>query len=146
MSADTLVLVDTNVLVYAFDETKPERRRIAETVISELMNEDRIRLSTQVLQELYVTMTRKVGRPWTPDDALTLMEDLSAWPIVVVDTSLIREAILLSRDSQISFWDSLIVIAAAECGASLLYTEDLTHGQTLRGVRIFNPFHRKGKP
>jgi predicted nucleic acid-binding protein len=103
------------------------------------MDEDRLRLSVQVLQEFYVTMTRRANPAWSPDRALATLDDLAAWPVVASDFALVREAILLSRDAALSFWDALIA-AAARSGAATLYTEDLNDGQVFRGVRITNPF------
>ncbi len=139
-SSQGMVLVDTNILVYTFDDSDKERQRLAEAIFSELAESERIRLSTQVLQEFYVTMTRKVNNRWSPDQALAVMDDLAAWPVVTIDFSAIREAVLLSKDAQISFWDALIVIAAVNSGASILYTEDLNHGQIVSGVKVINPF------
>ncbi len=140
MSDEAPVFVDTNVLVYAYDESEPDRRAIAQETLSELMRSNRLRLSTQVLQELYVTLTRKVADRLAPDRALPLLEHLAAWPVQTTDFALIREAILLSRDAVLSFWDSLIVMAAVRSGARILCTEDLSHGQVIMGVEIQNPF------
>ena len=140
MKDEVPAFVDTNVLVYAFDSADSTRYRTAAQLISRLMDEDRLRLSTQVLQEFYVTMTRKARPPWSADRALTKLEDFAAWPVIVTDLPLVREAVLLSRDAVRSFWDALIVAAAARSGAGTLYTEDLNDGQVLRGVRVVNPF------
>ncbi|HEX9942185.1 MAG TPA: hypothetical protein VGG03_09225 [Thermoanaerobaculia bacterium] len=85
-------------------------------------------------------MTRKVRPRWSPDRALAKLDDFAAWPVIAADLSLIREAVLLSRDAVLSFWDALIVVTAVRSGAGILYTEDLNDGQVLRGVRVVNPF------
>lgn len=144
MNDEAPAFVDTNILVYAFDSADTTRHNIAAQLFSRLMDEDRLRLSTQVLQEFYVTRTRKARPPWSPDRALMKLEDFASWPVVAIDLPLIREAVLLSRDAVLSFWDALIVIAAARSGAGALYTEDLNDGQVIRGVRIINPF--SGEP
>ena len=135
-----LSFVDTNVLVYAFDKSSSPKKRIAQRLMNELMDEDRLRLSTQVLQELFVTLTRKVSKPCTSDEALAVLEDLTAWPLMVVDYAAIRAAIDLTDRTKLSFRDALVVVAAARTGASVLFTEDLNHGQEILGVRISNPF------
>jgi len=135
-----LAFVDTNILVYALEQGHSSRKVTAQRLLSRLMDEDRIRLSTQVLQELFVTLTRKVRRVCSAEEALTRLEDLTAWPLFVVDYAAIREAGLLARDAALSFWDALIVVAAARSGASTLYTEDLSHGQKILGVRVIDPF------
>lgn len=142
MSDDGLAFLDTNLLVYAFDASDPARQRIAEDLLSSLMDSDRLCLSTQVLQEFYAVVTRKIGRALSPDEALAILDDLAAWPLLAIEYTAIRDAVLLSRDAVLSFWDALIVIAAVRSGATTLYTEDLNHGQVVRGVRIVNPFRR----
>lgn len=116
-----------------------ERQERAERALAPLFEQDRIRLSTQVLQEFYVTMTRKVGRPWSSEEALGVLDDLASWPLVVVDYDLIRESVLLSDEATLSFWDALIVSAAARSGAEILSTEDMNDGQVVRGIRVSNP-------
>ncbi len=135
-----LGFVDTNVLVYAFDKSGSPKKRVAERLMSELMEEDRLRVSTQVLQELFVTLTRKVRQPCSIEEALAVLEDLTAWPLMVIDYAAIRAAVGLADQAKLSFWDALVVVAAARSGAAVLYTEDLNHGQEILGVRIRNPF------
>ena len=80
-----LSFVDTYALVYAFDKSGSPKKRIAEALVNELMEEDRLRVSTQVLQELFVTLTRKVRQPCSVKEALAVLEDLTAWPLMVID-------------------------------------------------------------
>jgi predicted nucleic acid-binding protein len=135
-----LSFVDTNVLVYAFDRSGSPKKRVAGELINELMEEDRLRVSTQVLQELFVTLTRKVRQPCSIKEALALLENLTAWPLMAIDYAAIRDAAGLADQAKLSFWDALVVVAAARTGAAVLYTEDLNHGQEILGVRINNPF------
>jgi predicted nucleic acid-binding protein len=132
--------VDTNVLVYAFDKSNSPKKRVAQRLIHELMEEDRLRVSTQVLQELFVTQTRKVKQPCSSEEALAVLEDLTAWPLMAVDYAAIRAAVRLADEAKLSFWDALVVVAAARTGAAVLYTENLNDGQEILGVRISNPF------
>ena len=76
----------------------------------------------------------------TNQEPLAVLEDLTAWPLIVVDYAAIRAAAGLADQARISFWDALIVVAAARAGAAVLYTEDLNDGQEILGVRISNPF------
>ena len=138
---DGPVFVDTNVLVYAYARDESRRGEIARQLLSQLGAVEQIRLSTQVLQELFATLTRKGRRPCTPDEALEHLQALSDWPLFQINYSAIVEAAELSRVAQLSFWDALIVVAAARSGAARLYTEDLSHGQEILGVLIVNPFH-----
>lgn len=135
-----LSFVDTNVLVYAFDKSGSPKNQLAQRLMNELMEEDRLRLSTQVLQELFVTLTRKVSQRCSSEEALAVLEDLTAWPLMVVDYVAIRAAVRLADQAKLSFWDALVVVAAARTGAAVLYSEDLNDGQKILGVRISNPF------
>jgi len=135
-----LSFVDTNVLVYAFDKTSSPKKRVAQRLMNELMEEDRLRVSTQVLQELFVTLTRKVTQHCSAEEALAVLDDLTAWPLMVVDYAAIRAAVGLADKASLSFRDALIVVAAARSGAAVLYTEDLNDGQEILGIRIRNPF------
>jgi predicted nucleic acid-binding protein len=135
-----LSFVDTNVLVYAFDKSSSPKKRVAQRLINVLMEEDRLRVSTQVLQELFVTLTRKVSQVCSSEEAVAVLEDLSAWPLMVIDYAAIRAAVGLADQAKLSFWDALVVVAAARAGAAVLYTEDLNNGQDILGVRISNPF------
>ena len=128
------------MLVYAFEKSSSPKKRVAQRLISELMEEDRLRVSTQVLQELFITLTRKVSQPCSSDEALAVLEDLTAWPLMAVDYAAIRAAVGLAGQAKISFWDALVVVAAARTGAAVLYTEDMNNGQEILGVRIRNPF------
>ena len=136
----TTDFVDTSMLVYAFDKSSSPKRRVAQQLVNQLMTEDTLRVSTQVLQELFVTLTRKVSQPCSNDEALAVLEDLTAWPLMAVDYAAIRAAVRLADEAKLSFWDALIVVAAARTGAAVLYTEDLNDGQEILGVRISNPF------
>jgi predicted nucleic acid-binding protein len=135
-----LSFVDTNVLVYAFDKSDSPKQRVAQQLINQLMDEDRLRVSTQVLQELFVTLTRKVSQRCSIQEALEVLEDLTAWPLITIDYAAIRAAVELAQQAILSFWDALVLVAAARSGAEVLYTEDLNDGQKILGVRITNPF------
>lgn len=136
-----LSFVDTNVLVYAFDKSASSpKKQVAERLLNQLMDEDRLRVSTQVLQELFVTLTRKVSQCCSAEEAQAVLDDLTAWPLLVIDYPAIRAAADLSGQAKLSFWDALVVVGAARAGAAILYTEDLNDGQEILGVRIRNPF------
>jgi predicted nucleic acid-binding protein len=135
-----LSFVDTNVLVYAFDKSNSPKKQAAQRLMNELMEDDLLRVSTQVLQELFVALTGKVSQRCSSEEALAVLEDLTAWPVMVVDYAAIRAAVGLADQAQLSFWDAVVVVAAARAGATVLYTEDVNAGQEILGVRISNPF------
>ena len=139
--SDEAVFLDTNILAYAFGKVQSPRKKAARDLVARLMPEQALRISTQVLQELFVTLTRKAPQPCPVREAIAQLEELSTWPLFSVDYEAVHEAAVLSRDAVISFWDALIVVAASRSGARTLYTEDLNHGQEILGVRVVNPFH-----
>ncbi len=131
---------DTNVLVYLFDADTPDKRKKARALFHRHTETGDILLSTQVLQEFYVTVTRKLARPLDAAVASQTVSSFAELPIVQIDSELIVSAIHRSRNSQLSFWDALIVQAAIEGHASTLYSEDLQDRQVLDGLRVVNPF------
>ena len=145
MSADPLPVsfVDTNVLVYALAADDAKRSPVAQKLVRELMAAQVFQTSTQVLQELYVTLTRKVRTPMTPQQALRYLDQIAVWPVAVLDYGAVRDAVELSASARLSFWDALVLVAAARSGAKRVYTEDLQDGQTILGVEVVNPFGGK---
>ena len=140
MSADTACFVDTNVFVYALADDDPTRAATAQELIAHLCSTQSLRTSTQILSELFVTLTRKVRAPLSPEVALEYLDQIAAWPVIAPDYSAIRDACQLSTSAKVSFWDALIVVSASRAGAARLYSEDLNPGQKLLGVEIVNPF------
>jgi predicted nucleic acid-binding protein len=134
------IFVDTNVLVYAHDTTAGRKRDRAWAVIQELWKTGTGVISTQVLQELFVSLTQKIPMPIDGRKARTIIEDLCAWEVVANDEQAILGAIDLKMKYQLSFWDSLILEATHRSGATTLYSEDLSHGQQVEGMTIVNPF------
>jgi predicted nucleic acid-binding protein len=142
MNADGLQssFVDTNILVYALADDDANRSLIAQELVRDLMVAQAFQTSTQVLQELFVTLTRKVRTPLPAEQALRYLDQIAAWPVIVLDYRAVRDAIELSGSALLSFWDALIVVAAARSGSKYLYTEDLQDGQVILGVEVINPF------
>lgn len=136
---DEVWFIDTNVLVYLFDVDAPAKKAIAESMFREQAD---LRLSTQVLQEFYVTATRKLGRPLSPEQALQAVKHFQTYPVAVISSALVTRSIRRSIDSRLSLWDSLIVETALAEHADRLVTEDLQDGWTLGAMRVWNPFKR----
>lgn len=134
------VFVDTNVFVYRFDATEPEKQSRAERWHKHLWRERSGRLSVQVLQELYSSLTRKLGEPMEAAEARTVVRSLLSWNPVPVDPRTIEGAWRLEDRYSLSWWDALIVSAAQIAGCRHLLTEDLSHDQDLEGVRVVDPF------
>ena len=131
---------DTNVLVYLFDNSEPEKKARAQEVFEREAETGRAALSTQVLQEFYVNVTRKLRTPLPIEVAEERVRDFSGRPLVLVGAPLILAAIARSRRLGFSFWDALILEAALSAGADRLLTEDLQHGQVIEGLTVENPF------
>ena|SRR5262245_33293509 len=132
--------VDTNVLVYLFDNDSPQKKAIAQRILQTEGSAGDIVLSTQVLQEFYVTVTRKLATPLSSENALTATSKFASLPTTVIDAPMILSAIRRSEKETLSFWDSLIVETAVKGGAQRILSEDLQHGRIVDGVRIENPF------
>jgi predicted nucleic acid-binding protein len=132
--------VDTNVLAYAHDRSETHKRPIAEAILGNLWQERAGAVSAQVLQELYVVVTRKFDPPMPHAAARELVAVYGEWRVVQVDVPLILAASQLQERHGFSFWDALVVEAANRSGATRLLTEDLQHGRKIGGVTIENPF------
>ena len=134
------VFVDTNILVYAHDLDAGAKYEQAAALVSDLWESRNGFLSTQVLQEFYVTLTRKVSSPLSKLEARKLLQKYSNWNVVLNDPSMISQASEIEESYNISFWDALIVSAAYSQNVPTILTEDLTHGQIIEGILIENPF------
>jgi predicted nucleic acid-binding protein len=132
--------VDTNILVYAEDRDAGRKHEVARDLIVDLWNSRDGVLSIQVLQELYVTLTRKVRRPLSAARAAELVREYLAWRVADNDGALLIGAMALQQKGSLSFWDALIVEAANAAGCQRLYSEDLNPGQRFGAVEIVNPF------
>ena len=141
MSADPpQEFVDANVLVYAFDSSAGAKQTAAERLLGRLWETETGCLSVQVLQEFFVAVTRKVARPLPIDEAADRVREFGTWTIFSPTVDDVLGAITLQKQARLSFWDAMVVLAAAELGCESLWTEDLNDRQIIRGVRVRNPF------
>jgi predicted nucleic acid-binding protein len=132
--------VDANILVYAFDTSAGDKQTRAKDLLGRLWRDCTGCLSVQVLQEFFVTVTKKVPKPLTVDEASDRIREFAAWRVFSPKAEDVLAAIALRKRAKLSFWDAMIVESAHQLGCTTLWTEDLTDGQTLHGVRIRNPF------
>jgi len=134
-------LLDSNVLIYAVDRADLRKHKIALSAVLEARFTGLGSVSFQVVHEWLNFLLRKSATPLTPADAGLLYESLVE-PLVRVESSrsLLETALSIHAGEKLSWWDSLIVSAAIEGECARLLTEDLQHGQQIRGVRIENPF------
>lgn len=115
-----------------------EENRVAETILSDALAQTC--LGTQVLQELYVAVTRKLGCSMPPEQALIAVEQFQLFPASVVSNTLVTAAIRRGIDSRISFWDALIVETALAARADRHVTEDLQDGWQIGSMPVWSPF------
>jgi predicted nucleic acid-binding protein len=134
------VFVDTNVLVYAEDQDAGSKHIIARDLIADLWRSGEGVLSVQVLQEFFVTVTRKLPRPLSRDEALVIVEQYLTWRVVENTGDLLLASIRLASTLSVSFWDALILQAAHVERCDRVLTEDLNHGQRIGDLTIVNPF------
>lgn len=132
------VFVDSNVLLYAHDPESGEKQATAAKMLDELWAAGTGVLSTQVLEEFYVNVTRKLRV--RHEAARELVRLYARWNRRPIEPADIFVACELEQQSKINFWDALIVAMASKAEAAKLLTEDLQHGRTILGVRIENPF------
>lgn len=130
--------VDTNILVYAYDISARAKNERARDLVERLWLDRTGVLSTQVLQELYVSL-RKARDPVPADEARQIVADYLRWEVVVNTGESVLEAVDLEERYKLSFWDALIVQAAGAAGVGTLYSEDLSNGQLYGSVRVVNP-------
>lgn len=130
--------IDTNVLIYADDGSDKARQAIAVDLIEAHLRAGTGVISTQVLQEFVNAALRKLGLP--ADLIRSRLALYERFDVLATSADLIRSALDLHLAQSVSFWDALIVQAAAQGGCAQLFTEDLSGGSTLAGVRIVNPF------
>jgi predicted nucleic acid-binding protein len=131
--------IDTNVLIYAHDIDANAKRQVAKAVLHELWSERTGVLSTQVLQEFYANVTRKIPTPLSKDLARLVVSSYAIWCMETTPAE-ISAAFRIEDESRIGFWDALIVSSAAKSGATRILSEDLNAGQRIAGILVENPF------
>lgn len=130
--------VDTNVLVYAAAGRGPDEWKRQKAL--SLMEPANFATSGQVLQEFFVAVTRKAKQKLTNLDAAEWIDRIATCPVVPVDAPLVKSAIAIATRFTISQWDGAVIAAAERVEATVLYSEDLNHGQAYGTVRVINPF------
>jgi predicted nucleic acid-binding protein len=139
MPSGSTVFVDTNVLLYAVDPRDPGKRQAAQRWIERCWRSDRGRLSTQVLNELYVNLLRLAPSTGV-EAARRFVREYRAWTPWIVDDDTVDLAWALQDELALHYWDALMVAAAQQQGCRWLLTEDLQHDQRIDGLRVINPF------
>jgi predicted nucleic acid-binding protein len=134
-----LAFFDTNVLVYMHDPRAAYKRAVALNLFRRHIYSQTLVISTQVLQEFYVTASRKLQN-LKSGQAGAIMAEYARLNVFTIEPEHVLRAVDLQSRRQISFWDSLILVAAKAARASLVLSEDLGHRQIYDGIRVENPF------
>ncbi len=132
--------IDTNVLVYAYDADAGDKHKKAGAVLRNCWETESGALSIQVLQEFYVTVTRKLSKTVSKQATREIIQTYEAWPVYHPTIEDIIAASELEEQHSLPFWDALVVIAAQKSGALTLVSEDLQDGRQIGSLKITNPF------
>jgi len=135
-----ITFFDTNVLVYALDQSDLRKKNLALNCFSNALQHGTISLSTQVLHEFYNITTRKLHPALTAAQAQTYVKNLCAFAVIGSTAAAVIAAMDIVQRYQMQWWDALIVEAALRANAEVLYSEDLQHGQRFGALTVVNPF------
>jgi predicted nucleic acid-binding protein len=133
--------IDTNVFVYSFDHSQPQKKDRARVLIQAALETNIGMISTQVIQEFLNVATQKFVVPLKIDDARAYLR-LVMNPLCQIypNLALYESCLELQAETRYSFYDALILAAALQGGCDVLYSEDLQDGQEVRGVKVVNPY------
>lgn len=136
--------VDTNILVYARDITEPEKQRSAQILLDALWAGRNGRLSTQILNEYFVTVTKKIHHHLSKEEAWEDVSLYKEWRPLPINMEVLDTAYHVQRQYGLSWWDALVVSAASQLKCEIIYSEDLSHTQLYLGIKVLNPFKSNG--
>ncbi len=134
------VFVDTNVLLYAFDEADPAKQARSRAWLTACWQRRCGRLSSQVLHEFYANARRRFATAISAGDARAEVRRYQQWKPWLVDQPTVETAWAVESRHHVNYWDALMVAAAQHMGCRWLLTEDLQHGQQFEKLSIVNPF------
>jgi predicted nucleic acid-binding protein len=135
-------LVDTNLLVYAYDRSEPEKQTKAVELLDELVKNGAGILSPQVLSEFYTVVTRKLTAPLTPQEGYASISNIiRSWNMVELTSLVVLEAVRGVRDHRLPYWDSLIWATAKMNQIPTVLSEDFSSDSVIEGVRFINPLN-----
>ncbi len=140
MSADLAAFVDSNVLVYAVSGDEPEKQKRAREIVARGFTEGCFAISTQVMFEVYVNVTRKARIGLPAAEAFEYVRAFAEWPVIEMTPALVLAALGLAERSKISPWDAAILEAARQAGCERVLSEDLGNGRVYGGITVENPF------
>lgn len=137
------VLIDTNILVYAYDLSDIKKRKKAMSFLTSVWNGEIVyAVSLQNLAEFYTVVTKKIEYPISPKDAQEIVHDIvhfKQWDILVPDQDCLLDAMRLSQEYNIHFWDAYIAATAMKRGIKKIITENISDFK-MPEIRAINPF------
>lgn len=137
-------LIDTNILVYAYDRSEPEKQQKAADILDMLTQNNAGALSIQTLSEFFVVTTKKIPSPLTINEAHSSIANyIRSWQIIDVNSFIVLEAIRGVKAHNFSYWDSMIWAAARMNQIANVLSEDFSDNSVVEGVRFINPFKQK---
>lgn len=132
--------LDTNLLIYVWDNSEPDKKNLIKSFLNSIKKNSCPVISTQTLGEFFNVAVKKLGL--TKDQGYVICEEYSKmFPVYEITTENVLHAMQLSKTTQFSYWDSLILAMAIDTGCTVLYSEDLNSGQEIEGLKIVNPFY-----
>jgi predicted nucleic acid-binding protein len=137
---EQLLFIDTNILVYAYDRSAGDKHKLASRLVEQCWENGNGCVSIQILQEFFVTVTRKIVTPIDLPTARQIVSDLAHWRMHIPEIGDLLRAIDLLQTYPLSFWDAMVVQSAARLNCIRLFSEDLNHGQVYGAVQVINPF------
>ncbi|HEV7785379.1 MAG TPA: PIN domain-containing protein [Thermoanaerobaculia bacterium] len=140
MSAELAAFVDSNVLVYAVSRDEPEKQIRAREIVARGFTEGCFAISTQVMMEVYVNITKKAKIGLPPREAFEYVRAFAEWPVVETTSQVVVAALGLAQRAQISPWDATILEAARKAGCRRVLSEDLGDGHVYGDITVENPF------
>jgi len=132
--------VDTNILVYSRDASESGKQVKAREWLTQLWQQEAGRISAQVMNEYYVTVTQKLKPGLSKEQARSDLRALAVWQPLEISNSLIGSAWEVQDQYAYSWWDSLVIASALFLDCSYLLSEDMQHEQRVGTLKIINPF------
>ncbi|MCH7944659.1 MAG: PIN domain-containing protein [Armatimonadetes bacterium] len=130
--------VDTNIFLYTIERANSTRRSKARRLVHDCQDSGLGVVSTQVINEFAVNAMHRFGQ--SPSEVRRYFRLFEHFEIVTHSLDLAKQALEICESAKVSYWDAILIAAASSAKCSTLYTEDLSHGQSIQGLKIVNPF------
>ena len=137
------VFIDSNILVYSYDDSQPQKKALARELMSRLALDENGVVSVQVLGEFFRIVTRRIANPLSieqAESAVVTLGSLTTLEVLDIDMAMVRRAIATHSRYGVNYWDSLIIAAAERSDCTHILSEDFNTGQSYHGILAVNPF------